>query len=114
MDMLRDSSIGHVARFVSGARVFPYPDEQDKFKRALQKGEEAMKENESEESVDQIRGEIDLESATSGEKEDTQPVPQTTATSDGIILVGWYSTEDPENPQNWSNLKRYAVGLLLW
>jgi hypothetical protein len=47
MEMLRDSSIGHVARFVSGARIFPYPDEQDKFKRALQKEEEAMKESES-------------------------------------------------------------------
>jgi DHA1 family multidrug resistance protein-like MFS transporter len=115
MEMLRDSSIGHVARFVSGARIFPYPDEQDKFKRALQKGEEAMKGNESEGSVNQIRGEIDLELATSGEKEDTKPVPpQTTTTSDGTILVGWYSTEDPENPQNWSNLKRYSVGLLLW
>jgi DHA1 family multidrug resistance protein-like MFS transporter len=115
MEMLRDSSIGHVARFVSGARIFPYADEQDNFKRALQKGEKAMKEKESEESIDQIRGEIDLESATSGEKEDTKPVPlQTTTTSDGTVLVGWYSTEDPENPQNWSNSKRYSEGLLLW
>lgn len=32
-----------------------------------------------------------------------------TRTSDGIILVDWYSTDDPENPQNWSGLKKAIV-----
>ena len=26
-----------------------------------------------------------------------------TKTSDGTILVDWYTTDDPANPQNWSN-----------
>ncbi|KAJ5605316.1 cycloheximide resistance protein [Penicillium lagena] len=30
-------------------------------------------------------------------------------TSDGIILVDWYTTDDPANPQNWSSLKKYFV-----
>ena len=30
-------------------------------------------------------------------------------TTDGIILVDWYSTDDPENPQNWSASKKGIV-----
>jgi MFS transporter, DHA1 family, multidrug resistance protein len=32
---------------------------------------------------------------------------------DGTILVDWYYTDDPENPQNWSNLRRASVTLLI-
>ena len=36
---------------------------------------------------------------------DTKPIaPHKTA--DGTILVDWYTTDDPANPQNWSNGKR--------
>lgn len=38
-------------------------------------------------------------------------VPQ--KTSDGIILVDWYTTDDPANPQNWSPIKRYFVVFVL-
>lgn len=34
-------------------------------------------------------------------------------TSDGHILVDWYTTDDPANPQNWSNMKRGFVSLVL-
>ena len=33
--------------------------------------------------------------------------------SDGAILVDWYNTEDPENPQNWSDSKRLVVTLTI-
>lgn len=36
-----------------------------------------------------------------------------TKTEDGNILVDWYTTDDPENPQNWSNLKRGFVALII-
>ena len=29
-----------------------------------------------------------------------------TKTSDGIVLITWYSTDDPANPQNWSYWKK--------
>jgi DHA1 family multidrug resistance protein-like MFS transporter len=32
-----------------------------------------------------------------------------TKTSEGTILVDWYTTSDPENPQNWSNAKKSLV-----
>lgn len=52
----------------------------------------------------------DLERAVTAElkKEPTRPiVPQ--RTSDGIVLVDWYSTDDSANPQNWSLLKKNLV-----
>ncbi|KAJ4425159.1 hypothetical protein N0V82_000214 [Gnomoniopsis sp. IMI 355080] len=30
-------------------------------------------------------------------------------TKDGAILVDWYYTDDPENPHNWSNIRRALV-----
>ena len=38
-------------------------------------------------------------------------VPQ--KTSDGNILVDWYTTDDAANPQNWSNSKRFFVALIV-
>lgn len=34
-------------------------------------------------------------------------------TSDGNILVDWYTTDDAANPQNWSNGKRFVVSLII-
>lgn len=34
-------------------------------------------------------------------------------TKDGAILVDWYSSDDPENPQNWSNLRRALVTTII-
>ncbi|KAK9357162.1 hypothetical protein V1504DRAFT_465511 [Lipomyces starkeyi] len=32
-----------------------------------------------------------------------------TKTTDGIVLVDWYTTDDPDNPQNWSPWKKHSV-----
>ena len=34
-----------------------------------------------------------------------------TKTTDGNILVDWYTTDDPANPQNWTNWKRGFVAM---
>lgn len=39
-------------------------------------------------------------------------VPEKTA--DGLILVDWYTTDDPENPQNWSSSKKGIVVLQIY
>ena len=36
-----------------------------------------------------------------------------TKTSDGKILVDWYTTDDPANPQNWASSRKSAVLLQL-
>lgn len=35
-------------------------------------------------------------------------------TSDGIILVDWYTTDDPANPQNWNSWKKAWVGFVIF
>ncbi|KIW37361.1 uncharacterized protein PV06_10405 [Exophiala oligosperma] len=39
-------------------------------------------------------------------------VPQ--RTSDGVILVDWYTTDDPANPQNWNSWKKAWAGLIIF
>jgi DHA1 family multidrug resistance protein-like MFS transporter len=34
-------------------------------------------------------------------------------TSDGVVLVDWYRTDDPANPQNWSSSKKGSVVFFL-
>jgi DHA1 family multidrug resistance protein-like MFS transporter len=34
-------------------------------------------------------------------------IPQ--KTQDGLLLVDWYTTDDPANPQNWSKMKKFWV-----
>ena len=51
-----------------------------------------------------------LEEEREMEIQRTKSVPiAPTKTSDGNILVTWYTTDDPENPQNWSRGKKYFV-----
>jgi DHA1 family multidrug resistance protein-like MFS transporter len=33
---------------------------------------------------------------------------------DGTILVDWYTTDDPENPQNWSSKKKLLVVMQIY
>ena len=45
----------------------------------------------------------------------TKSVPiQPTITSTGDILVDWYTTDDPANPQNWSHGAKYLSSFIIW
>ncbi|KAL9617564.1 MAG: hypothetical protein Q9160_007634 [Pyrenula sp. 1 TL-2023] len=46
-------------------------------------------------------------------KQPTVPIVPT-KTAEGIILVDWYTTDDPENPQNWSSRKKAATVLQIY
>jgi DHA1 family multidrug resistance protein-like MFS transporter len=53
-----------------------------------------------------VEGELELQ------RTKTIPIiPQ--RTSDGIILVDWYTTDDPANPHNWSSAKRGFITFLI-
>ncbi|KAB5578178.1 major facilitator superfamily domain-containing protein [Coniochaeta sp. 2T2.1] len=44
----------------------------------------------------------------------TTSIPiQPKKTTDGIVLVDWYTTDDPANPQNWSHSKKSLVLVVL-
>jgi DHA1 family multidrug resistance protein-like MFS transporter len=38
-------------------------------------------------------------------------IPQ--KTNDGVVLVDWYTTDDPANPQNWSSFKKGFIVFIL-
>jgi MFS transporter, DHA1 family, multidrug resistance protein len=55
---------------------------------------------------------LEIEAELAIERTQTRPVvPQ--KTSDGTILVDWYTTDDPANPQNWGDAKRFAVSFII-
>ena len=55
---------------------------------------------------------LQVEAELAIERTQTKPiVPQ--KTSDGNILVEWYTTDDAANPQNWTNSKRFVVSLII-
>jgi hypothetical protein len=105
-EILRDSPLGHIIRFVSSDKLLAHDDEGRKFEATLRADEFT-----------------DLEKTNSN-------VLSATRTKDGIALVGWYTSgksisrrvsmqllicvDDPENPQNWTAVKQYSVGALIW
>lgn len=51
---------------------------------------------------------LDIEKTLEAERTKSRPIlPARTA--DGTILVDWYNTDDPANPQNWSQGKKAFV-----
>ena len=65
--------------------------------------------------MEKVTSQADLEKAFSNAtlgRQPTTPIAPT-LTSDGVILVDWYTTDDPENPQNWSFAKKNFVAFLI-
>jgi DHA1 family multidrug resistance protein-like MFS transporter len=67
-----------------------------------------------------VRTQVDLERLYTAashreelEKGPSQPIVPT-KTSDGTILVDWYSDSDPENPRNWNSRKKLLVALQIY
>jgi DHA1 family multidrug resistance protein-like MFS transporter len=55
---------------------------------------------------------LDDETLQAAERAISRPVIPSRL-DDGTILVDWYTTDDPANPQNWSSKKRGFVSLLI-
>jgi hypothetical protein len=110
MDMLRSSVFGQFARFLSRGRYLSHNEELARFEELLREFERTRpKEDHSSKSA------TDEESFNSAEGTRTSGDEyKLTQREDGLILTGWYSKNDPENPQNWGSLKKYLVGLLIW
>ena len=55
---------------------------------------------------------VEAEQQLALERTKTTPIIPIT-TSEGIILVDWYTTDDAANPQNWSSRKRGFITFLI-
>ncbi|CZT03793.1 related to FLR1-Putative H+ antiporter regulated by yAP-1 and involved in multidrug resistance [Rhynchosporium agropyri] len=64
------------------------------------------------ETIPYTEARLELEAQLSLARTETRPIVPL-KTSDGHILVDWYTTDDPANPQNWSNGKRAFVSIVI-
>ncbi|BCS23666.1 MFS transporter [Aspergillus puulaauensis] len=130
-DIIRDAPIGQILRFVSRNRLLQYPDEKADFQLPPQWASLIDNLDSSPPRTDDSTGAIqegsngssDVEAGqlqrcqsanTNGNSSDASCIPITpTVTKDGVILVDWYNSNDPENPHNWSRGKRAAIAAII-
>ncbi|KAF2673038.1 MFS general substrate transporter [Microthyrium microscopicum] len=162
MDLLRESAVGQILRYITKNRILLYPEEKDDFSwppldavLASEKKLQAIQEDEITPATEKTERQIpeDEESASESDEPrlesiitapDREEYPGShvvttrtatraytrerfeveqqlaadktksitiapTKTSDGTILVDWYTTDDPANPQNWKTTKKSLV-----
>ncbi|GFP52264.1 transporter mfs1 [Trichoderma asperellum] len=132
-DLIRDAPLGQAIRFLSGKGLLKYPEEEAGFELPPQYTARLKEEKSNARSspdqgifgdtqttqhrlgdIENIGGEWMDEHDARGEREielqRTKSVPIVPEkTNDGVVLVDWYTADDPANPQNWSRLKRYWI-----
>ncbi|CZR50664.1 related to FLR1-Putative H+ antiporter regulated by yAP-1 and involved in multidrug resistance [Phialocephala subalpina] len=123
-DIIRDSSFGQILRFFSRNKMLPFSDELPGFELPSPTTEEKRIEGESEASTvsnftqrsDESKLNLDEELA----RADNASIARTVSrpvhpvmTSDGVILIDWYTTDDPDHPMNYSTSKKIYVSFLL-
>lgn len=59
------------------------------------------------------RERMEMEQELAAQRTLSLPI-QPVITSTGQILVTWYTTDDADNPQNWSQKKKAYVSFLIW
>ncbi|KUJ22347.1 MFS general substrate transporter [Mollisia scopiformis] len=126
-DIIRDSSFGQLLRLIAKNKILLFSDELPDFELPSPTTEEKEIEHQSETSTitndrrgssgDKIDRDEDEELAT---RPDIEPIERTISqpihpivASDGIILVDWYTTDDPGNPQNYSTPKKIYVSFII-
>ncbi|KAL4866264.1 hypothetical protein BDV12DRAFT_210622 [Aspergillus spectabilis] len=133
-DLIRDSPFGVVVRFGTQNQYLRHVEELETFQHPYYHVEEET--NVPEQPVSDFQSftssvpsttEVDAERGTADEvdeniirrlvtqqsyhdleKNESKPI-KPTQTSDGLILVDWYTPNDPENPQNWSAFKKCFI-----
>ncbi|KAF5599104.1 H+ antiporter [Fusarium pseudocircinatum] len=125
-DTVRDAPLGQILRFVTNNRLFKYPEEQPDFglpvawndilntadhRTAFHTGTDTPSTIVNPISDQNTIEGLDLEGKARDTNEPTYATPN--VTENGIILVDWYSDQDPANPQNWSNLRRALIALII-
>ncbi|OCK82497.1 MFS general substrate transporter [Lepidopterella palustris CBS 459.81] len=98
-DIFRDSAVGQWLRLWGDKQLAHYPEEFPNFKLPIEYSQEKLLEtNRTDRNATRIVNEME-EGRSQIEKD--------------ITLVTWYSDDDPDNPQNWSFLKKIWIALLL-
>jgi DHA1 family multidrug resistance protein-like MFS transporter len=132
-DLIRDSFGGQLIRFLTRNRIGRYIEELESFElpaaysseRTIVQNDsldpqEVPKNDSSKEDLSQSEDgnlsasekDIEAHSVGSGNRDEIteENAIEPRRTNNGITLVTWYTNDDPENPQNWSTLKKAWVG----
>lgn len=138
-DIIRDAPIGQLLRFISRNRLLQYPEEKADFKLPPQWAHlidsstlslpstsdpaSPTRQDGSTGSGDVEEGQLHhSQSANTPSPAANTPSHDSNAdstpivpavTKDGAILVDWYSSNDSENPHNWSRGKRAAIAFII-
>jgi MFS transporter, DHA1 family, multidrug resistance protein len=121
LNILRDALLGQIIRYVSGNRVLLYPEEKLDFElpKSYTTTNTTDLSTKASGSVTPRPDDEGLENqrVPTGphmtEKIPSSPIIPAHL-KDGTILVDWYTTDDPENPQSWSSSKKAFVGFQIW
>jgi DHA1 family multidrug resistance protein-like MFS transporter len=123
-DLIREAPVGQLLRFITGNRVLLYPEEQpdfvlpDFYQKALNIRSKSSCSS-ANSSVIPIKDDVQTNKGSGGDLEKSIGVIASERrcpspiTSDGSILVDWYTEDDQANPKNWSNCKRAIVAAMI-
>ncbi|KAF8863389.1 MFS general substrate transporter [Acephala macrosclerotiorum] len=124
-DIIRDSSFGQILRLLARNKILLFSDELPGFKLPSPTTSEKRIEIESETSTVTNFGQRSDGSKLSLDEEQAQQADDVSIartvsrpvhpvmTSDGVILIDWYTTDDPDDPMNYSTSKKIYVSFLL-
>jgi len=132
IDLVRDSTFGQLARFFTRGRYLPYPEnvpgftlpESFNLETTVATQPEAPTQTSDKENESNSSHDVDLEALETLQREASisnwhsslghaisLPTPKD---RNSRLIVAWYSTKDPDNPQNWSTGKKFWVSFLIW
>ncbi|KAF3046167.1 hypothetical protein E8E11_002993 [Didymella keratinophila] len=120
--LIRDAPFGQIVRYITNNRVFQYPEERSDFQLTAAYRLDA---NLEAKRVDSTTSSAPISKAEESHavEEVVYPDPETVLENlrhkakpiapekieDGTIIIDWYTTDDPENPQNWLFGKKFVV-----
>ncbi|KAL3440189.1 major facilitator superfamily domain-containing protein [Aspergillus insuetus] len=131
METIRDSAFGKLVRLSTKSRFLKYPEEVDQAacqqcrKVPPQAKDEETPPSPTESSVeDETWGLYSVMSqASRGTRRSSAQltrngsecdIPPETTSGEGAVVVDWRGTNDSENPQNWSTMKKFLVSCEIW
>ncbi|KAK9481760.1 major facilitator superfamily domain-containing protein [Lipomyces starkeyi] len=109
-DLIREAPLGQIIRYLSGNKLFLYQDEKPDFRCP----DSYAHPETGKYSLSSLNASDAVENIEENSEENTKSmVIVPTKTIDGIVLVDWYTTDDPDNPQNWLPWKKHSVAFLI-
>ncbi|KAF2637097.1 benomyl/methotrexate resistance protein [Massarina eburnea CBS 473.64] len=128
-DLIRDSAFGQIVRLASRGRIFPYAEELDsslwkkfvneeKSGHIAHHGDTNAAENGSEEEEEELSAAQGVRARETGQRysgfsgrevNEVSGVKVDPEKGKDRFVIDWYGDDDPENPRNWSRMKRFFV-----